>query len=223
MSLEQKMEVFMLPTENTSHIRVSGQSRKLEFREKEAIYLPEMRHLYVCSDREIKKQDIVCHQRGYVGRVTDTNYNYQPEVEIAWFGKQIHTTCSRTSLEYLKKVEATTNTSISIHWNNDIKSLPNIPIEFIQEYVEKYNQGDPIREVSVEMFESPDWNKVLSHEPYSGDEVKRPVVRPDNTIIISKVEETWDVLFAKRGNFKYWGQFWDYLKDNYSVPTKLTK
>jgi hypothetical protein len=101
---------------------------------------------------------------------------------------------SQIHIDYCKKIEATTDTSIAIkkdilsinqgrfinHYPTEKRVLPQISESFIQAYIKAYNEGNPITEVNLEM--------VLVHDLRTGDKSKefseRIKTRKDNTVII---------------------------------------
>ena len=48
--------------------------------------------------------DIVEHERGYMGRVKEVEYNDADECEVEWWGRAAGTAASRTSIKYLTLV-----------------------------------------------------------------------------------------------------------------------
>lgn len=94
----------------------------------------EAQHLYILSDEEIKEGDF--------------GYNIISKT-IDKFTKSL-----LRNKEYYKKIIVATDKSLLKPYSqqnlNDFASLPQPTTEFIQQYVDAYNSGNPIEEVEVE-------------------------------------------------------------------------
>jgi len=53
------------------------------------------------NTKDLKVGDIVQHNRGWIGRIREVEYNELDECEIEWWGKEANTVTPRTSIEYL--------------------------------------------------------------------------------------------------------------------------
>ena len=123
-------------------------------------------HLYITSDEEIKEGD---------WRVVFLEHNCITPIGVNQEGVG-------------KKIIATTDRSLSIHWNKqDYKSLPFIPQSFITHYITEYNKGNVITKVMIE------YNII----PFSKDAPDRDRgdgsirINSDNTINIKSIKENW--------------------------------
>lgn len=130
-------------------------------------------HLYIISDEEIKEHDWVLiknntifqNLHGQIGSVIgDANY--------------LKNNC--------KKIIATTDTDLKIKTKYDthisIKSLSQIPQQFIEQYITEYNKGNIINDVLVEY----DVEWINPNSKY--DKLK---INQDNTINIKTVKDSF--------------------------------
>lgn len=205
----KKHQVIMLPVEKgtTDHLWLDLKETNKLYKgrtEKEGKW--QRQHLYITSDKEIKKGDWFV--RGY--RLLQATFNFGP--------------VDNNNINIDKKILATTNSSLCITKQNGNLGqaiiLLNRPSDaFIQKYIEEYNKGNVITDVMVEyeMNKYPDLHNVK-------EDLK---VAPDNTITIKSVPESWDDIYLKWYQqaeegvdvtyFKAW------LKQNYKVPSKTNK
>jgi hypothetical protein len=56
------------------------------------------------NSKDLKVGDIVEHERGYMGRVKEVEYNTADECEVEWWGSAAGRAASRTSIKYLTLV-----------------------------------------------------------------------------------------------------------------------
>ena len=130
----------------------------------------------------------------------DLYFLYDEEIkEGDWFydtrDKIISNKCLQVTM-FSKKIIATTDTSLKIILNNYQdgpitynkfeKSLPQPSKTFIESYIKAYNEGNPITEVMIEYNEFYELNDPTGK--YTERELK---VKPDNTISIKKVKDSW--------------------------------
>lgn len=181
MNLEQKMEPIMLSTEEATHLhkRIDDGVLQKTIRPNNQNPCWEPQHLSICSNIEIKEGDwVIWNNSNTIEQVSRVG------LDLLTF----NTTHLKAYKENCKKIEASTDTSLG---------LPNIPTEFIQEYVEKYNEGNPIREVNVEMEITTCSVCIQLEGQYKSPDCcgqYEPIIKilKDNTINLSRVEETWD-------------------------------
>lgn len=179
MKTEKKIQVVMLATDSSN---IKLQNEVLYYRVNSLILpsfnktkLNQPQHLYFLSDDEIKESDYICIQGEY-------DIDIITKADEAFFD---------TGLE-AKKIIASTN-ELSDGTGLGIRLLPRPSNSFIQKYVEEYNKGSIITEVMVE-YELSDLGKDFIANQF-GANILKLKTKPDNTIIISAVEETWDDLF----------------------------
>lgn len=123
-------------------------------------------HLYLISDEEIQ--------------VGDSWYNSDKNTIQTWNEYTESVFKVLVDLKHLHKIVATTDSSLN---------LPLIPQSFIEKYVEVNGK---IEEVMIEVIiETHDWE---ADDGYPYSEVISRIVktRKDNTVIISKVKDTWN-------------------------------
>ena len=60
------------------------------------------------NSKGLEVGDIVQHERGYVGRVREIEYNDADECEVDWWGNAAGMAASRTSIIYLTLITVTT-------------------------------------------------------------------------------------------------------------------
>ena len=92
----------------------------------------------------------------------------------------------------LKKIIATTDSSLNIHWNGqDHKSLPQPTQSFIQKFVEEYNKGNIITDVMVEYTLLEYATPLIDSN--TGNEIPQYTLKlsKDNTITIKRVKDSW--------------------------------
>lgn len=164
------------------------------------IYQPQ--HLYIVSDDEIKEGDYVYDSY--------KNSVYQATKVV------IHNMKSLDYEQYLKKIIATTDSSLEVlNYHPEITLdtykrtlLPQPSQQFIEKYIESYNKGEVITDVLVE-YEA-DLSTItkvdygLQHWDY-----KLKVNPKDNTITIKKLKESWnrkevtDLIKSFANNYQY--------------------
>jgi hypothetical protein len=129
-------------------------------------------HLYILSDDEIKLGDY------YTG------------------GKFVETCSScpeQTNMYAVKKIIASTDSSLHDHNNSYVNWIPSIPQSFIDKYVSEYNKGNKIEEVMVEYEPIGNWRH--AEFVHTNDILK---LNPDNTINIQSVKDSWTKEEVKR-------------------------
>lgn len=135
-------------------------------------------HLYIISDDEIKESDYVYDS------YKDSVYQATKVV--------IHNMKSLDYEQYLKKIIATTDTSLKeklTFGGKNIKIvLPQPSQQFIKKYIESYNKSEIITDVLVK-YEG-DYDE---HYKAWYAETVQPKVNPiDNTITIKKLKNNWN-------------------------------
>ena len=126
-------------------------------------------HLYITSNEEIKEGE----------------YGLSALNKVVVIGKLY-----KKSL--YKKIIATTDTSLQYAidkspYNMEIYGLPQLPQQFIEDYIKEYNKGNVITDVEVEYVNTP--NSVFISEidaPYI--QLK---INSDNTININSIKDSW--------------------------------
>lgn len=211
--LKEKCKVVMLPSEKVAPIWINRSVlyHRYDFQNAQAA---DCQQLYICSNREIKEGNW-CHFEGEIKKALR---------DIVLFGN------SET-----RKIEASTDKSLG---------LPSPSKEFIEAYVKEYNLGTPIEECMVEMIELREcecyYTKFCQSTQLEEGEYCRDVQNPtkiglkinpkDNTISITRVEETWNDLREKawvewnksKGYFDHFNSFFtNWLEQNYLVPKKV--
>ena len=218
----KRAQVIMLPTNNKSLLHINYS--KLQLNKFEQLDVNNQ-HLYIISDDKIKKGDW-CYDKSnnrivkiiYKHPKTKSHYfvsaNVNTEDEILKKGYSVE-------LEELKKIIATTDTSLTITTYYEIEGnqqiqLPQPSQQFIEKYIESYDKSEVITDVLVEY----EFDKVImactckdnsigcSFAYYDGiDECCRKrfpngeywnktykvKINPkDNTITIRKLKDSWN-------------------------------
>lgn len=162
-----KSKVVMLPTEKATILYKFEETNKLIFSNHPNQHeLATPQHLYFLSDEKIEKGDWVYNP------IYKTVYQWIENADV------------RFDKINAKKIIATTNKSLG---------LPGPSKGFLEVYVDAYNEGKKIEEVLVEMedFGEEDW----VGDDYTGEPIWRHdwriKVKPDNTITIKKVKDSW--------------------------------
>ena len=139
-------------------------------------------HLYIISDDEIKENDW-CINTG--GNIKDS-FPFRVTKEVM-------------NNKFIKKIIATTDTSLRVPYNNgdmnDLIILPQPSQRFIQKFVEEYNKGNVITDVLVEY-------ELISNEEYFENTVnpdddvpyfdeKLKINPKDDNITIKKVKDSY--------------------------------
>ncbi len=193
--MKKKCQVVMLPTEkaikNVNDIVLSRYNElHLVSKNDSSSYnkTTTQQYLHILSDEEVKEDDwcilnsgkyinIVCkNKHGIIGSVIGSK-------------EFIATHC--------KKIIATTNPELTInikvngHTDGTNYFLPQIPQHFIESYIKEYNDGNPIKEVMIEYEEitNKDFNRNDGVKISNPTYLKRLKLNPDNTIIISLIED----------------------------------
>lgn len=63
-----------------------------------------MREIKSNNSKGLIVGDLVQHERGWVGRVREIEYNDADEVEVDWYGKEKNLCASRTSIIYINRI-----------------------------------------------------------------------------------------------------------------------
>jgi hypothetical protein len=238
--LKEKCQIVMLPTNSlTTKLYRSKFEDKLYYNDGVG-NLNRRFYLYICSDREIKEGDWCIYKNKFGATHLCKAFKEKPWnndgktvsrmlYKASWHSLEIDEGITPLPDEIFK-IEASTDKSLS---------LPTPSKEFIQKYVEKYNEGNSIREVLVEMSDTittcPECAYVMSYDAmrctncntemidFNTERISPPVVyvKPDNTITISRVEETWNDIFKFLGIIPNQYAWTKKLEENYSVPKKL--
>lgn len=213
----KRVQVIRLPTNNKAPIISKLHKRhkndldlghlfydgKNEFH-KNAIWQPQ--HLYIISDDEIKKDDWIYDWY---------NNKIYKATEVV-----LHNMKSLNYEQYLKKVIATTDTSLNEldkfnnkSWDN---LLPQPSQQFIEKYIESYNKGEIITDVLVE-YEG-DYDHF--YNAWYAETVQLKVNPKDNTITIKKLKDSWNKEEVINLLNKF-GKDTKYLQETYSPELDL--
>lgn len=178
----KKVKIVMLPTNKEATIGdiIPVMKNTITIANCEPIKL-KARHLYILSDDEINGGDWYYDTRDRL--VSNSSLGVTQFSE-----KVIATTDISLNMKYDGK------SSISENWD---KKLPQPSQTFIEKYIQRYNEGNPIEEVMVEyeynIDQHPDWipsyNNPDDPPTISWDS---PKIDPKtNTIIIKNMKDTW--------------------------------
>ncbi len=175
MSTFKRVKVLLLPTENPSSLIlndivkglfiIAGQGDKIDNCTNQ--------HLYFLSDEEIKEGDwCIC------------DYS------------QVEKYSEPLAIHRYKKIIATTDSSLGVLVKSGTgvlqESLPQPFQSFIEKFIEKYNQGNPITEAMVEC----ELNEGLALKQIKEKSIETSAyilkVNPkDNTITIKPIKDSW--------------------------------
>jgi hypothetical protein len=192
----KKLKLVMLSTNKKVHDTYMIDNLEYHSDDKKISYNGIEQHLYIISDEKIKEGDwfleddrINIHQNNgnpdWVLRQCTSIFN-------SWIG------CNNTkdigyNPDWCKKIIASTDLSLKLKTKFDthisIKSIPQIPKEFISLYIEEYNKGNIIEEVEVEYEEYAVGSYGLSDgEPIIDTRLK---LNSNNEISIKLIKESW--------------------------------
>ena len=169
--------VWLLPTEKSLlHVSNNKLIESIESTKASDLYKSTPHHLYINipqSDLDIskiKEGDWVylktIDKCGQIGRYSfDKKYNTHNLTTI----DGIHYPFS--SIEYFKKIIATTDESLVLRNNTAFASLlPSIPQSFIEHYITEFNKGNVTKQVEVELEEydhEEEWSEISgAYETY---------------------------------------------------------
>lgn len=187
MNIKRKCQVLMLPTDKHAAIVQESFLRNKRFILGRTLNIGDIGyHLYITSDEDIKEGDWCLVVKSHKDLLKDDIFQYNGECSI--------------NHEYIKKIIATTNTSLYTEkesWFSSVKSfgdnkvklqLPKPSQQFIKEYIKElnkeYNKSDVISDVLVEYT-------------YDNGEIFVPMntlyllVNSDNTINIKPTKNYW--------------------------------
>ena len=155
-------------------------------------------HLYITSDEDIKEGDWCLVIKSHKDLLKDDIFQYNGECSI--------------NHEYIKKIIATTNTSLYTEkesWFSSVKSfddnkvklqLPQPSQEFIEAYIKVYNEGNPITEVMIEYeiicgrcYSNTDecWSAKECSRNTDFPDIVKLKINSDNTINIKLIKDKW--------------------------------
>lgn len=169
---------FAYHGEKLINTRTSGD--KLHYSQTNAKF----QHLYLVSDEEIKVRDWIYNPKGTPNIQHHTNNVPQDNRNYGW-RKIVATTdklCIDRNYKFVDNTPAKGFEGFNVY-------LPLIPQSFIEKYVEVNGKIEEVM-VNWETFEG-EWLTELDHCPYV-EPISRPILRKDNTVIISKVKDTWN-------------------------------
>lgn len=195
-------------------------------------------YLYILSDEEIKEGNYIYSNRTqsifkagkFKSKAGFEVHSVTPLKSDVEEGKT-YTYCGEDYIQYCKKVIATTNRELDFDIKQDkelvgwavLKPLPKLSNEFIQYFIEEYNKGNVITEISVKYTWSQRKIMVGHIEKYN----HRPKITSDNTIIVNPTKETWKDYFIKLplqlGNESgkdYRNRIYTWSRDHFNPPTK---
>jgi len=196
----KRAKVIILPTENKQNaiwLDNSGYLLYNQFLIKQKAE-GSFQHLYIISDEEIKEGDW-CYDK--------SNYHivkYSHKVVSLYFVQKPNNLKQgegySTEKENLKKIIATTDTSLKYQYSEnhpfDLICLPQPSQQFIEKYIESYNKGEIITDVLVEYEKD---SISCTNECECDDEnecfevdYQLKVNPKDNTITIKKLKDSWN-------------------------------
>lgn len=178
-------------------------------------------HLYITSNEEIKEGDW-CLLDNNVGESVGFEVKKCLEADIIngeYTFKENNGNLFTTGR--CDKIIATTDSSLG---------LPQLSKEFIQSYIESYNNGNVIEDVLVEV-EFINHVKELKKRPYYpflNEDYRYNLKLKDNTIIIKNNQDDWNDIYKKYCSLNYNSlnkhtshkSYEQWLKENYHSPIK---
>lgn len=137
-------------------------------------YNPNSQHLCITSEDKIEKGNY------YYSTASKTIYQKGTGEELLYPNFD----------DICKKIIATTDIELG-HGDGTgfFKSLPQIPQQFIEQFIESYNKGEVITEVLVEYQEKQQFESQDDYDYGYGLELK---VNQDNTINIKPIKDNWN-------------------------------
>ena len=198
----KKVNVVMLPTNEKSKLILS-------FKEKSFNYLTEPKltliveeanyqlsniqsqHLYIISDEKIKEGDWYIDDCNQIRRSVTSDKEYWSVRED--YKKIIATTDKNLVTKYDERFE-----DVTINKNSLNQKLPQLPQQFIYDYIAEYNKGNVITEVMVEYEDCGTIDSTCGLIPhistegdtfYMGTKLK---VNLHNTINVKLIKNTWN-------------------------------
>ncbi len=198
--MEKKHRVIMLPTKKAnpnlfihqglgSNVKVLSSDQGIaHHKEMMACGVSKPQHLYIISDEEIKEGDWFTFEKSNViERATVISDDGKVKIlnsQIAGLGKAYKAIASTDKSLCEKK-----------HWRGYEHIHTNYPIpqireSFVKKYVETYNAGKPIEYVNLE-YESVYQPYYENNEFHKNAEKEVLKLRPDNTVIIHSVKDTF--------------------------------
>lgn len=177
--MKKTVNVVMLPTEKASKIGLNKD--KLYFTDRAVQY--ESQHLYIISDEEIKEGDYVYVESLGIIKCSESLLRNK-DIKNDKKGKVIATT--DTSLEYLKEYPCGGWDGGQLVPNVPLPhKLPLIPESFINLFIERYNEGNIIDKVEVELIDN-------GHEEWYGDDYNgEPIWNEKIEVTIPIPKECW--------------------------------
>jgi len=189
----------MLPTNQKAHIFMNAVNKKLLLDMESELHrvLPsgKYQHLYFLSNNEIKEGDWVYSNCKHTSLEKD-NYRVFKCTRIGntgiVFGEIGDTLVSSDSINWCKKIIATTDTSLQYAVDKspypmEVYGLPTPSQSFIEKYIKEYNNNTPITDVLVEYILEHDLRTSIKSEEFK----EVPKINKDNTITIKKVKNSW--------------------------------
>ena len=176
----QYCNVVMLPTNEKSNLLLNSFNGRLATENNNPLHEKskqwEYQHIYITSNEEIKTGDW-CEDNGSIYQIKDKNHL----LTILNFGNS-------------KKIIATTNLLLKIHkfkkgvLKNLEYNLPQLPQQFIEKFIEAYNNNVGIDEVLVENEKATYEKWIKNGATPVFDTLK---VNSDNTINIKLIKENY--------------------------------
>lgn len=121
-------------------------------------------HLYILSDEELKEGDWFIQYDSALAPNKITEYHLEI-IKDGIHGKD------------WKKIIATTDRSLVVNVSKSLgvtRELPNIPLKFVKQYIEKYNQRKQIKKVLVEYVDDYSKNDQLIIMENEGIDIRSP-------------------------------------------------
>lgn len=159
----------------------------------------ECQHLYFTSDEEIKEGEWCFEVHNGPSLAPKDTPRFTDKEGNIWWLRRMNMYCSANDPQ-AKKIIATTDKNLYTEVlpfepgeKVQYKYLPEPSKEFLEVYVKAYDEGKKIDEVLIEVEEGMDINPNdnASMSKMSWTYVNRIKVKPDNTITIKKVKDSW--------------------------------
>lgn len=203
----------MLPTDKKRSVSVMTHVNKIILTKDDNLIINTktefIQHLYILSDEEIKEGDWCMHlglNMTYFKVIDVDNYKLHYDSR-EYFNKN---TC--------KKIIATTNSELSIESKFPISEgrswvkLPEIPTQFIQEFVKRYNGGILSEKILIEWDYQPSRTFGISGD-FTTREINKMKISNQNTVSLLFLGYEWDQIGSEFDKW-YEEQSFEYRAEN---------
>lgn len=194
-------KIVLIPTDNNTniHLKDGTLSTGILYLENFIGNKHNSFHLYILSDEEITKGDwCICYESiGLHSEIKEYKILKCSKSNHYRKGDQKHLHLfDNNNYEYspdkCKKIIATTDRSLVVNVSKPLgvtRELPNIPLEFVEKYIEEYNKGNVITEVMVEHK----FDYAEEDTECWGDEIEKLKIDKNNQIIITtRTKDNWN-------------------------------